>query len=185
MSEAELLQRIRDNPSHFSELFRLYYQPIFGYIFRRVGHFEDSADIAAESFYNAYRSIHRFSYRGISVKIWLYRIATNQVNLYFRSQKKRKAFFGENDLAPASLLQQYLLEDKRDMETEMQQHQQFTKVLAQLKTLPVAYQEVIALRYFEGKELKEISLILNLKEGTLKSLLSRGVEKLRRKCNQK
>jgi len=54
-----------------------------------------------------------------------------------------------------------------------------------LKTLPVAYQEVIALRYFEGKELKEICLILNMKEGTLKSLLSRGVEKLRMQCNQK
>jgi len=57
-------------------------------------------------------------------------------------------------------------------------------VLKELKTLPVKYQEVIALRYFEGKENKEIAEILNINEGTLKSLLSRGVEKLRQKCNQ-
>ena len=185
VSEAELLQRIKDNPAHFSELFNLYYPQIFGYIFRRVGNFDDSADIAAESFYNAYCSIHRFSYRGIAVKVWLYRIATNQVNLYFRSQKKRKALFERRELEHAALLQEYLLEDKKDMETEMQQHEQFIAVLSRLKTLPVAYQEVIALRYFEGKELKEICLILNMKEGTIKSLLSRGVEKLRIQCNQK
>jgi len=40
------------------------------------------------------------------------------------------------------------------------------------------------LRYFEAKENKEIAEILDIKEGTLKSLLSRGLEKLREKCNQ-
>jgi len=43
--------------------------------------------------------------------------------------------------------------------------------LAQLKTLPVKYQEVISLRYFEGKENKEIAEILDINEGTLKSLI--------------
>ena len=57
-------------------------------------------------------------------------------------------------------------------------------VLKNIKTLPTKYQEVIALRYFEGKQNKEIAEILNIKEGTLKSLLSRGLEKLREKCNQ-
>ena len=54
----------------------------------------------------------------------------------------------------------------------------------ELKTLPVKYQEVISLRYFEGKDNKEISEILGINEGTLKSLLSRGLEKLRKKCNR-
>lgn len=58
------------------------------------------------------------------------------------------------------------------------------EVLKQLKTLPVKYQEVIALRYFEGKDIKEISEILDKSEGTVKSLLARGLEKLRKKCNR-
>jgi RNA polymerase sigma-70 factor (ECF subfamily) len=53
-----------------------------------------------------------------------------------------------------------------------------------LKTLPIKYQEVISFKYFEGKENKEIAEILLIKEGTLKSLISRGLEKLRKKCNQ-
>lgn len=41
------------------------------------------------------------------------------------------------------------------------------------------YQEVLALRYFEQKPVAEICQILNKKEGTVKSLISRGLEKIR------
>jgi len=37
----------------------------------------------------------------------------------------------------------------------------------------------LALRYFEQKSIKEIAAIIDKKEGTIKSLLSRGVSKLR------
>jgi RNA polymerase sigma-70 factor (ECF subfamily) len=77
-----------------------------------------------------------------------------------------------------------MAEDRKEIETELEKRDQFLLVLKELKTLPVKYQEVIALRYFEGKENKEIVEILNINEGTLKSLLSRGMEKLRQKCNQ-
>jgi len=77
-----------------------------------------------------------------------------------------------------------LSDDRIEIESEMHRHEQFISVLKELKTLPLEYQEVIALRYFEGKDNKEISEILDINEGTLKSLLSRGVEKLRQKCNQ-
>jgi RNA polymerase sigma-70 factor (ECF subfamily) len=47
--------------------------------------------------------------------------------------------------------------------------------------LPAKYQDVIALRYFEGKSIREIAEILGKREGTIKSLLSRGLEKIRKK----
>ena len=43
-----------------------------------------------------------------------------------------------------------------------------------VKKLPIKYREVIHLFYYEGYSIKEISDILNIKEGTIKSLLSRG-----------
>jgi RNA polymerase sigma-70 factor, ECF subfamily len=47
--------------------------------------------------------------------------------------------------------------------------------------LPFIYQEVIALKFFERKKIQEMVKILGKKEGTIKSLLHRGVEKLREK----
>lgn len=184
MTEADLLNRIKSNPEEFAVLFKLYYKSIFGYVLRRTGNVDDTADIAADTFYKAFQHIHNFSYRGISIKIWLYRIATNEVNLHFRNERKRHSLVERMAIEDKSIVNRFLQDDKIELETELQKHGQFLSVLESLKTLPVKYQEVIALRYFEGKDNKEIVEILNINEGTLKSLLSRGLEKLREKCNQ-
>ena len=184
MDENELLDKIKSNPENFSVLFKLYYQPIFGYIIRRTGDFDDTADIAADTFLKAFRNIHNFRYSGISVKVWLYRIATNEINLYFRNKLRHNSIFDRIITEDRIIFNNYLADDRKEIEIEFQKHDQFLSVLKELKTLPVRYQEVIALKYFEGKENKEIVQILNINEGTLKSLLSRGLEKLRKKCNQ-
>jgi len=184
VSEIELLDRIKNNPSEFSELFHLYHKPIFGYIFRRTGNFDDTADLAAETFFKAFAHIKDFSYRSVSIKVWLYRIATNEVNLYFRHKQKHNTLFAKTGIENEEPFNRYLLEDKQELEAEYEKHEQFIKVLEHLKTLPLKYQEVISLKYFEEKENKEIAEILNMNEGTLKSRLSRGLEKLRIKCNQ-
>jgi len=184
VSESELLKRIKENPAEFSEIFNLYYKSIFGYIFRRTANFDDTADIAAETFQKAFINIRNFQYRGISVKVWLYRIATNEMNLYFRQNKKFDSLFEKVDFQENAEFKNYLNQDKEELEEEIKKHEQFLEIQSGLKKLPNKYQEVISLRYFEGKNNKEIAEILDIKEGTLKSLLSRGLEKLREKCNQ-
>ena len=184
MDEVELLDKIRKNPESFSVLFRMYYKPIFGYILRRTGTFDDSADIAADTFMKAFNNIKNFRYTGISVKVWLYRIATNEINMYFRKRQKHNTIFERIIVVDKEIFNSFMTDDRKEMEAEMEKHTQFLSVLKELKTLPVKYQEVIALRYFEEKDNKEIVEILNINEGTLKSLLSRGLEKLRQKCNQ-
>jgi RNA polymerase sigma-70 factor (ECF subfamily) len=71
-------------------------------------------------------------------------------------------------------------DDEREMlERELKAFNDFNQVRANLVKLDIKYQEVIALRYFEQKTNAEISAILDKNEGTVKSLLSRGLEKLR------
>ena len=184
MSEAELLNKIKKNPADFSLLFKLYYKPVFGYILRRTGNFDDTADIAADTFLKAFHHIKNFQYRGISIKVWLYRIATNEVNLYIRQKKRYSSIFEKINFEDERTFSNFLNEDKEELEAELQKHDKFILVIKELKKLPVKYQEVISLRYFEGKGNKEIVEILRINEGTLKSQLSRGLEKLRKKCNQ-
>lgn len=179
MSEKELLNKIKNNPADFSGVFKLYYKPIFGYILRRTGNFDETSDIAAETFVKAFTHINKFSYRGISIKVWLYRIATNEVNLHFRNKLKHNSIFERMDFGNRNQFDNYLQEDRKTLEDELLKHEQFNEVLRVLRTLPLKYQEVISLKYFEGKENREVAEIMNIKEGTLKSLLSRGLEKLR------
>ncbi|MEP7322807.1 MAG: RNA polymerase sigma factor [Saprospiraceae bacterium] len=175
------MHKIEKDPASFAELFHLYYKPIFGYIFRRIGDFDTATDVAIETFTKIFQHIRYFEDRGISIKVWIYRIASNEVNQYFRAKKKHNKLFERLDTNQD--FRHYIEDDRARLEAELQKHHQYLSILEQVKTLPVKYQEVIALRYFEGKENKEIAEILNLNEGTLKSLLSRGLEKLRLKCN--
>jgi RNA polymerase sigma-70 factor, ECF subfamily len=184
LTELELLNGIKKNPDAFSEVFKLYYKPIFGYILRRTGSFDDSADIAANTFFKAFTHINSFSYNGISIKVWLYRIATNETSQFFRHNKKHNSLFERFSFVNKEEFSNCLQQDREELEAELQKHNRFLTVLKALKTLPNKYQEVIALRYFEGKDNKEIAEILNINEGTLKSLLSRGLEKVRNKCNE-
>lgn len=184
MTELELLHKIKENPNAFSGVFKLYYKSIFGYILRRTGDFDDSADIAANTFFKAFTHINNFSYSGISIKVWLYRIATNEINQFFRFTRRQDSLFERLDFVNKENFSNSLQQDKEEIEIELRKHSQFLAILKILKTLPNKYQEVISLKYFEGKKNKEIVEILDINEGTLKSLLSRGLEKIRDKCNE-
>jgi len=65
------------------------------------------------------------------------------------------------------------------LEEDLEKHQEFMRINVLIKKLDIKYQEVISLRFFEQKSIKEIAVILNKKEGTVKSLLSRGIDKLK------
>jgi RNA polymerase sigma-70 factor, ECF subfamily len=179
--EKALLESIRSDPKHFGVLFDHYYKPIFAYVYRRVTDYDLARDIAAETFLKAFLKIKSFEWKGVPVSAWLYKIATNEVNYFFRKQRydplKLHSIFEIETLKR----KQSSGEDERErLEEELQMHRDFLLVTTQLKKMDVKYQEVIALRYFENKDYAEISVILGKPEGTIKSLLSRGLEKLRK-----
>lgn len=182
MGEAETIEHIKKEPGQFSIIFNEYYQAIFGYIYRRTGLFEVSADLASETFLKAFQYLPKYVYKGIAIKVWIYRIASNEINGFYRNQKRARY------IVPLSLhrnfpeFQTLVMEDKEMMEKELKQDEQFSILQEGLKQLSQKYQEAISLRYFEGKSIKEIAEILEKKEGTVKSLLSRGAEKLRKIC---
>ncbi len=177
--EKELLKLIKKDPQAFAVLYDNYYNPIFSYVFRRLGNYDLSKDITAETFLKAYQKIGSFIWRGIPVAAWLYRIASNEINLYLRSKRYNPAFIDATGLRHFLQYDEGVETEKAALEKAIQEHRQFFDVQQHLARLDIKYQEVIALRFFEEKSIKEIALILAKNEGTIKSLLSRGLEKLR------
>lgn len=181
MNEEKLLKEIETDPQKFGELYEVYYKKIFGYVYRRTLDYDTAKDIAAETFLKAYTGIGKFRWRNISVLFWLYRIATNELNKYFNSRKylpeSLKRIHEEYgiDITDYSNAET----ERIQLEEDLEKHREFTEVNDLIKKLDMKYQDVITLRYFEQKSLKEIAVILNKKEGTVKSLLSRGIGKLK------
>jgi len=187
LDEKRLVSRAQKDPEVFGEIFDRYYNPIFGYILKRVGNVHIAQDIVSETFFKALDRLWQFRWRNISIGSWLYRIATNEMNQYFRKQKHQPHSLD-------SLLEEkdFELQDKIDIlkeiieqERELAQAKKWQVVRRHIEVLPEKYQEVLVLRYFENKKIREIAEILGKKEGTIKSLLSRATNQLKEKCNQK
>jgi RNA polymerase sigma-70 factor, ECF subfamily len=178
-NEKHIIEKARTDPKVFGQLYDVYYPKIFGYLFRITGDYGVSCDICAETFLKAWMNLGSFTWRGISISSWLFKIATNELNQYFR-KKKYKPY----TLTSLSLLNGEFPDchdRSQDLLVKQDLDDEFKNVLQQLNTLPPKYQKVIALKYFEEMSIKEIGEIMGKKEGTVKSLLSRGIGKLKNK----
>ena len=179
--ERDLVKQAQRDPTAFAELYDHYYPKIFGYALRRTANLEAAQDITSETFFKALKGLWRFRWRNISFSAWLFRIASNETAQYFRQADYRKSasleVMQEQGFEPASPDDPHV--ELVEAQEALDRNREFRQVQERIARLPAKYQEVIALRYFEHKQLKEIAQILGKKEGTVKSLLHRAVEKLR------
>ncbi len=174
--EKELVKRAQKEPEAFSELYELNYSKIFGYVLKRVANLEVAQDITSEIFFKSFKNIKKFKWKNISFSSWLYRIASNEIANYFRKNKYRPVSF-EKISEPISLSNP--IEDIIEAEEKLKEHKDFLEIQKKLSKIPDIYQEVIVLKFLEKKKIKEICEILGKKEGTVKSLIHRGLERLK------
>jgi RNA polymerase sigma-70 factor (ECF subfamily) len=169
-NEARLIEQCRTDPNAFGLIFDRYYKPVFGYLMRRTGDYDLAKDMAAETFLKAFLKIGSFQWRGISVSAWLYRSKYKPQSLQqlLENPQMEKLLHADAD------------NEREMMQQELKAHQDYNTIRQNLLQLDTKYQEVIALRYFEQKTNPQIAEILDKNEGTVKSLLSRGLEKLRK-----
>jgi RNA polymerase sigma-70 factor (ECF subfamily) len=179
--EKELVRQAQKSPDAFARLYDQYYPKIFGYVLRRSANIEAAQDITSETFLKALGKLWQFRWRNVPFSSWLYKIATNEVNQYFRKVEYRKTVsLEELQERGLELLSSHDPEGELiEAQEELKRHQDFLEIQAKIVQLPGKYQEVITLRFFEKKQIKEIAEILGKREGTIKSLLHRAVEKLR------
>ena len=179
MDDRELVERAKDDPEAYAVLFDRYYPVVLNYVARRTNDVALAHDITSEAFYKAFKNIRRFQWRGLPFSAWLYRIASNEIAAYYRGASRLESLevlAEQRGFDPAS-------ED--DLEAEiiraqeaLARHALYQSCIAAMCELPLKYQEVIALRFFEEKPLAEISQILGRSQGTVKSQLHRGLRRL-------
>jgi len=167
--DAELIQvkAAQDDPRRFEPLYKNYYKRILSFVYHRLDNKEQAFEITAQVFYRALDKLHSFKPQGLPFSAWLFRIAANELNQWFRQQKARRTVnIDENGLSGLKeSMEDSALIDKR--------------LFAALEELDEEEMELIDMRFFEQRSFKEISEIKNIGESACKMRTYRILEKLK------
>ncbi|KWW13054.1 RNA polymerase subunit sigma [Peribacillus simplex] len=172
-------QVVKGDHNAFGEIVELYKDKVFQICFRMLGNRQEAEDLAQEAFVRAFVNIRSFNI-DMKFSTWLYRIATNLC--IDRLRKKKPDYYLDAEVAGTEGLNMYsqLASNMAKPEEEAESLELQETIQEEIMKLPEKYRSVIVLKYIEELSLKEISEILDLPVGTVKTRIHRGREALRK-----
>jgi RNA polymerase sigma-70 factor (ECF subfamily) len=162
--DQELLARfVGGDRRAFDELMRIHEDRVFAVCLRITGNRQDALDATQDTFVNLYRKAHQY-HGGAAVSTWLYRIAVNTCYDLIRKSKRRAA-----DSLPETF-------DPVDPSTADQFHAVELRpdLQSALAAIPTEYAAAVVLADVEGMALADVSEVLGVPVGTVKSRVFRG-----------
>ncbi len=171
MNDAELMGRVKSGDREaFGQLVDRHKHALVNYLTGLTRSRDRAEELAQESFLRLYQSSARYREQGQFVP-FLFRIGTNLL----RSEERRarrfrilsmKFFSNGHDPRPTP-------------QAELLRAEVGERVTWALAELPLKYRSPILLREIEGWSYREIASALGCQEGTVKSRINRGRERLR------
>ena len=173
--ESAVIERCKQGDlSAFDDLVRRYEKQVYNFAYRMTGNYDDANDIASEAFVKIYNAIN--SFRGdANFSTWLFRIVTN---LYLDERKRSKAHYNVPldeyiDLEESSVARQ--IEDSSPGPLAIVESRECAQALDRaINALPDYQRVMVVLYHNQGQSYEEISEIMGLPIGTVKSRLNRA-----------
>ena len=169
------LRLSEDLDGAFADVVAGYEQAVFTTALRMSGRPEDAADIAAEAFLRAYVALREYPPERIGqlqLRPWLLTIALNLVRNEARAASRRPAHVpleawtavGDRGEGP---------------EAQAQRHDGQARLGGLLTELPATQRTAVVLRHVVGLPYAELAVVMGCPEGTAKSHVARGLQRLR------
>lgn len=180
MDDAEELQRLvsaartRDREA-IASLFDRYYDAVYRYAFARLGTVSDAEDAAAETFASMIRTLPRFRWRGVPFEAWLFRIAMSKV-VDLARHRTRVRVGGTLDPEPADV--------EADPARVFSRLEAGRELVRAMEQLPAGQRDVLMLRFFLQRSIRETAAALGRSENAVKQLQFRAIGNLRRSTSR-
>jgi RNA polymerase sigma-70 factor (ECF subfamily) len=172
--ERELVERAKGDPEAFEELYGRYYGRIFAFAYRRLRSRELAEDVTADVFMKALDALPRFTWQGVSVSAWFYRIANNRITDHFRRK-------GQSGKGMVGIDEVKTLVDERPLPED--------RILAALRRAEVEEaigllseqdQLVITLIFYEELSSSEVAAVMGISTNLVYVRLHRALKRMRR-----
>lgn len=167
-----LVSRARNGDTRaFDELVVKYTPRLYGLIYHMTSNREDTNDLLQEVFAKAYRSLKRFQERS-SFYTWIYSIAVNMtLNFLKKRGRQRKLSLDDLDLAIENDEEFIEITSKSDPVREADLHELQQRLNNAMQRLSENHRTVVTMHDIQGLPHGEISRILGISEGTVRSRL--------------
>jgi RNA polymerase sigma-70 factor, ECF subfamily len=170
LDEAALVRRAATgDTAAWESLVGIHQEAVFRLAYLLLGDPEDAKDIAQETFLRAWRHLHRFDITR-PLRPWLLSIGANLA-------RNRRRSAGRYFAALQRAFRQEPAPER--MEEQSAHNHQARELWRAVQKLNELDQQIVYLRYFLDLSVAETAEILKVPEGTVKSRLSRALEKLR------
>ena len=175
---------LKGNEYAFEVLVSRYQDKLVNYVNRLIHDYDMAVDLAQEAFVRVYRNANR--YRGeYQFSTWLYRIATNLAIDEIRRRKRKGRFFFYN---VTGRFQEgdgtFPLPDLGDSpERSLVRSEKLERLQRAIDSLPQKYRLAFILKEVQELSYQEISTILKISLGTVKSRVYRAKMLLRQKLS--
>ena len=171
-TDEELMAQFQaGNENAYLEIVERFKNRLFSFIYRFVGDSDLAEDLEQDTLIKVYT--HRHAYREIArFSTWIYTIAGNLARTELRKRKRRATFsmstlgFGDKELQIPS---EDYLPDKTMESQDLER-----KIRRALAKLPLHFRTVIILRDVQELSYEEISKIMRIPLGTVKSRVNRA-----------
>jgi RNA polymerase sigma-70 factor, ECF subfamily len=161
--DRQLVEAAQRDRARFADLYERHFYRVYAYVVRRVPSHEEAEDVTSEVFHQALKKLDDYQWRGTPFLAWLYRIAANAIADRWK-RSAREGTVPESETPEAAVMD--------DIERRA--------VLFQLvDALPADQRRVVALRFVEQKNFRDISQEMKKTEGAVKQLQFRALKQLR------
>jgi len=150
------------------EIYNRYCKAMYNIALRIIGDPDDAEDVMQEAFIKAFANLHRFAQKS-TFGAWLKRIVINESISWLRKNTKMQTVPIDERLS--GQLETDTFEMPNDTDVKM--------LLQAVSELKENYRVAISLLYFEGYDYEEISEIMHLSYGNVRTLVSRAKQKLK------
>ena len=162
-------------PDAFDDLMKRYKGQIYAYLLRSVKNYEDAEELTIEVFFKAYRALDNWKPQA-RFSTWLYKIAHN-LSIDFHRAKSRRQTYSLDD-EEFALDEPTAVDMWSNPEWEIEEKDRHRVIREAIDQLSPKQKEVFLLNRYQGLQIKEITEVLGMAEGTVKIHLHRAVKKL-------
>ncbi len=178
-TDNELVILVRKDPEALSYIIDRYKNKLEKYISRRTNaNLHDREDILQEIFIRIYRNINDYD-NSLIFSSWIYRITHNYIIDWYRKNKKHISISLDDD--ESKLINILQDESLKTDDTVLSDQENLELIKKEIKNLPIDYQEILILKFFEDKSYDEISDILKISTSSVGVKINRAKKLLKQK----